>query len=217
MNWNTHSNLVGKHALFSPSGYHWLNYDMEGEEFPDLVFKKYKAQYATIIGSVLHEYAEKRIKYRLRMHKTEKNNVMMYLLDSGVPISVIDLDSMYDNLMHYVNDAIGFQMEPEIVLYYSENCFGTTDAIYYRNKELRIHDYKSGLVPAHMEQPLIYAGLFCLEYGIKPIDISTHLRIYQFNEIVEDNPEPDKIQEVMERIITLDKIVSKWKAEDKMP
>ena len=123
MNWNTHSNLVGKHALFSPSGYHWLNYDMEGEEFPDLVFKKYKAQYATIIGSVLHEYAEKRIKYRLRMYKTEKNNVMMYLLDSGVPMSVIDLDSMYDNLMHYVNDAIGFQMEPEIVLYYSENCF----------------------------------------------------------------------------------------------
>ena len=217
MNWNTHSNLVGKHALFSPSGYHWLNYDMEGEEFPDLVFKKYKAQYATIIGSVLHEYAEKRIKYRLRMYKTEKNNVMMYLLDSGVPMSVIDLDSMYDNRMHYVNDAIGFQMEPEIVLYYSENCFGTTDAIYYRNKELRIHDYKSGLVPAHMEQPLIYAGLFCLEYGIKTIDISTHLRIYQFNEIVEDNPEPDKIQEVTERIITLDKIVSKWKAEDKMP
>ena len=216
MNGNTHSNLISKHALFSPSGYHWLNYDMESEDFPDLVFKKYKAQYSTTIGTVLHEYAEKRIRYRLRMYKSEKNNVMMYLMDAGVPLSVIDLDSLYENLFNYVNDAIGFQMEPEIVLYYSENCFGTTDAIYFRNKELRIHDYKSGLVPAHMEQPLIYSALFCLEYGIKPIDISTHLRIYQANEIVEDEPEPERIQAVMERIVSLDKIVSKWKAEDKM-
>lgn len=216
MNWNTHSNLIGKHALFSPSGYHWLNYDMESEDFPDLVFKKYKAQYSTMIGTVLHEYAEKRIKYRLRMYKSEKNNVLMYLLDAGIPMSVIDLDLIFENLFNYVNDAIGFQMDPEVVLFYSENCFGTTDAIYFRNKELRIHDYKSGIVPAHMEQPLIYSALFCLEYGIKPMDISTHLRIYQGNEIVEDEPEPDKIQFAMERIISLDKIVSKWKSEDKM-
>ena len=216
MNWNTHSNLIGKHALFSPSGYHWLNYDMESEEFPDLVFKKYKAQYSTVIGTVLHEYAEKRIRYRLRMYKSEKNNVMMYLMDAGVPMSVIDLDLIFDNLYQYVNDAIGFQMDPEVVLYYTENCFGTTDAIYYRNKELRIHDYKSGIVPAHMEQPLIYSALFCLEYAIKPVDISVHLRIYQANEIVEEDPEPERIQSTMERIISLDKIVSKWKAEDKI-
>lgn len=216
MNWNSHSNLIGKHALFSPSGYHWLNYDIS-DETVDLVFKKYKAQYSTIIGTTLHSYAEKRIRYRLRMYKTEKNNVLMYLLDAGIPLSVIDLDSMFENLLHYVNDAIGFQMDPEVVLYYTENCFGTTDAIFFRNKELRIHDYKSGIVPAHIEQPLIYAALFCLEYGIKPMDISTHLRIYQMNEIIEDEPDPESIQKTMNQIVTLDKIVTKWKAEDKMP
>ena len=216
MNWNSHSNLIGKHALFSPSGYHWLNYDIS-DETVDLVFKKYKAQYSTIIGTTLHSYAEKRIRYRLRMYKTEKNNVLMYLLDAGIPLSVIDLDSMFENLLHYVNDAIGFQMDPEVVLYYTENCFGTTDAIFFRNKELRIHDYKSGIVPAHIEQPLIYAALFCLEYGIKPMDISTHLRIYQMNEIIEDEPDPELIQKTMNQIVTLDKIVTKWKAEDKMP
>lgn len=216
MNWNSHSNLLGRHALFSPSGYHWLNYDV-GEESIDLVFKKYKAQYATLIGTTLHEYAEKRIRYKLRMYKTEKNNVLMYLLDKGIPMSVIDLDSMFDNLLHYVNDAIGFQMDPEVVLYYSENCFGTTDAIYFRNKELRIHDYKSGAIPAHIEQPLIYSALFCLEYSIKPMDISTHLRIYQMNEIMENDPEPEEIQKTMDQIVRLDKIVTKWKAEDKMP
>jgi len=213
MNWNKHSNLVGKHALFNPSGYSWLNYGTD-EESLELIFRRYKAQYATVIGTTLHEYAEKRIKYRLRMYKTDKNDVMMYLLDKGLPMSVIDLDSKFDNLKRYVNDAIGFQMDSEVLLYYSDNCFGTTDAIYFRDKELRIHDYKSGVTPAHIEQPLIYSALFCLEYGVKPMDISTHLRIYQSDEIIESDPDPMDIQTAMNQIITLDKIVSKWKAED---
>ena len=32
------------------------------------------------------------------------------------------------------------------------------------NKILRIHDYKSGITPAKMDQLMIYAALFCLEY-----------------------------------------------------
>lgn len=216
MNWNTHSNLIGKHALFSPSSVHWLNYSTD-EDSINAIFARYKAQYSTLIGTTLHEFAEKRIRYCLRMYKTDKNNVMMYLLDKGIPMSVIDMDFLFDNLFHYVNDAIGFRMEPEVILYYSENCFGTTDAIYFRNKELRIHDYKSGQTPTHIEQPLIYAALFCLEYDIKPMDISTVLRIYQANEIVESTPEPEEIQNAMDQIIRLDKIVSKWKAEDVMP
>lgn len=212
MNWNTHSNLLGKHALFSPSSVHWLNYSTDDDSL-DAIFARYKAQYATTIGTTLHDFAEKRIKYRLRMYKTDKNNVMMYLLDKGIPMNVIDMDILFENLFHYVNDAIGFRMEPEVILYYSENCFGTTDAIYFRDKELRIHDYKSGQTPTHIEQPLIYAALFCLEYNIKPMDISTTLRIYQMNEIVEHNPESEEIQETMNKIVTLDKIVSKWKAE----
>jgi len=215
MNWNTHSNLIGKHALFNPSGYSWLNYNTD--DSIDTVFQRYKSQYSTTIGTTLHDYAEKRIRYRLRMFKSDKNNVLMYLLDRGVPMSVIDMDFLFENLMHYVNDAIGYRMDPEVVLYYSENCFGTTDAIYFRNKELRIHDYKSGVAPTHIEQPLIYAALFCLEYDVKPMDISTNLRIYQANEIVESNPEPEEVKSAMDQIVKLDKIVSKWKAEDIIP
>ena len=213
MNWNSHGNLIGKHALFNPSSVHWLNYSTD-EDSLDAIFARYKAQYSTTIGTTLHEYAEKRIRYRLRMYKSDRNNVMMYLLDKGIPMSVIDMEFLFENLMHYVNDAIGFRMEPEVILYYSENCFGTTDAIYFRDKELRIHDYKSGQSPTHIEQPLIYAALFCLEYSIKPMDISTILRVYQMNEIIEQTPAAEEIQHAMDQIIKLDKIVSNWKAED---
>ena len=48
----------------------------------------------------------------------------------------------------HINDAIGFRMEPEVVLKYSLNCFGTADAICFRNKTLRIHDLKTGESPA---------------------------------------------------------------------
>lgn len=215
MTWNMHSNLIGKHALFNPSGVTWLNYSTE-EDGLEQIFQRYRAQYATLIGTTMHEYAEKRIRYRLRMTKSDKNSVLMYLLDKGIPISVIDMDYMFDNLYHYVNDAIGFRMDPEVILFYSDNCYGTTDAIYYRNKELRIHDYKSGRSVPHIEQPLIYAGLFCLEYGVKPKEITTNLRIYHAEEVLESTPEPEQIESVMTQIIALDKIVDKWKAEDMM-
>lgn len=38
---------------------------------------------------------------------------------------------------------------------------------------LRIHDLKTGISPVHMDQLLIYAALFCLEYKIKPGSIDT--------------------------------------------
>ena len=67
-------------------------------------------------------------------------------------------------------------------LYFSENCFGTTDAIYYKNGILRIHDLKTGIMPAHMEQLEIYAALFLLEYekifGVSPQNTKVNLRIY---------------------------------------
>jgi len=62
-------------------------------------------------------------------------------------------------------------MTPEQVLYYSGNCFGTADSIAFKNNLLRIHDLKTGAVPAHMEQLFIYDALFCLEYRIHPQDL----------------------------------------------
>ena len=107
----------------------------------------------------------------------------------------------------YVNDAIKYKMSPEVLLYYSDNCFGTADAIIFDDKKrtLRIHDLKTGVTPAHMEQLEIYAAFFCLEYQKNPEDIMIVLRLYQNNEIIEEIPEPQVIREIMAKIILFDK------------
>lgn len=125
-------------------------------------------------------------------------------------------------LNRYVNDAIGFRMTPEQVLYYSENCFGTTDAINFRNhpdKEsefkyfLRIHDLKTGVTPASLHQLEIYAALFFLEYKIKPEDTEIELRIYQNDDIMIGKPSAKDIKPIMNKIILFDKRIEKIKLE----
>ena len=108
----------------------------------------------------------------------------------------------------YVNDAIGFRMETEVVLVYSERFFGTADAISFRNNVLRIHDLKTGKTPVHMEQLMIYAALFCLEYKVKPGDIKIELRIYQNDEILYHDATAEDILPIMNTIITWDKILA---------
>ena len=114
----------------------------------------------------------------------------------------------------YVNDAISFRMVPEQVLFYSENCFGTADTIAFRNNTLRIHDLKTGVVPAHMEQLEIYAALFCLEYKIKPATIDIELRLYQNNEILYHTPTVEDIAPIMDKIVTFDKVIRKVKEQE---
>ena len=114
----------------------------------------------------------------------------------------------------YVNDAIGYKMVPEQVLYYSDNCFGTADAISFRGNLLRIHDLKTGVIPAHMEQLEIYAALFCLEYKFKPSDIEIELRIYQSDEILYHKPTSEDIVPIMDKIITFDKIIGNIKEQE---
>ena len=111
----------------------------------------------------------------------------------------------------YVNDAIAFRMTTEQILYFSENCFGTADAICFRKGKLRIHDLKTGVLPASMKQLEIYAAIFCLEYGYKPGDIEIELRIYQNDEVLVHNPTADDILPIMDRIITADKIIESMK------
>ena len=79
---------------------------------------------------------------------------------------------------------------------------------------LRIHDLKTGKVPAHFEQLMIYAALFCLEYDFKPSDIEMELRIYQSNEVLFMVPDISDIVPIMDRIITADKIISKIQIEE---
>lgn len=183
MIFNNHSNLEGSHAFLGASKYHWINYDVE--KLKDAYTKFQAAQR----GTELHEFAATCIRLGQKLPKSKKT------------------------LNMYVNDAIGFKMVPEQILYYSDNCYGTADSIVFRDNILRVHDYKSGIVPAHMEQLLIYCALFCLEYRMDPKKISFETRIYQADDIVIDNPDPEMIFGIMEKIKYFDKVLNKMKSE----
>lgn len=184
MNFNNHLNLEGQHAFLGASKYHWINYS------EDKVVESYNKFLATLKGTTLHEFAAQCIKLGQKLPKSKKT------------------------LNNYVNDAIGYKMIPEQVLYYSENCFGTADAICFRNRLLRIHDLKTGSIPAHMEQLEIYVALFCLEYKFKPSDIDIELRIYQHDEVLCHNPSVEEIVPIMDKIITFDKAINKVKERE---
>ena len=200
MIFNRHSELEGRHAILSPSKHYWLNYDDEAQ------MSNYISSYATDLGTLVHEYACDRIKYRMPLdaeNEEAKNSLLVFLLKRGIPFKVIDLDRIFYNLVPYVNDAIGYKMEPEIQLKYSDLCFGTADTIGVRRNWLRIHDLKTGIAPASMDQLMCYAGLFFLEYkrDYRPATMKVELRIYQNNEVTTHQPASDDIQAVMEKIV----------------
>jgi len=111
----------------------------------------------------------------------------------------------------YVNDAIGFKMTTEQPLYFSENCFGTADAISFRQNVLRIHDLKTGETKASMRQLEVYTALFCLEYNVKPSNIDIELRLYQSDEILIHHPLSEDILYIMDKIIVFDKQIDTMK------
>ena len=116
-----------------------------------------------------------------------------------------------DTVCMFVNDAIGYSMTPEQPLYYSDNCFGTADAISFNKNLLRIHDLKTGSTPVSMLQLEVYAALFCLEYAKHPEKIGILLRIYQLNEKEELEPDPAEIQSIMNQIVEFDDLLNRFK------
>lgn len=205
MNWNRHSNLEGAHAFLSASKYNWLNKSDE-----ELV-ETYRNSFATTIGTMLHAYAADAIRFREKLRKADAKGVKFDLMRRGVPEFAIDIHNVFPTLMQYVNDSVGFQMDPEVLLYYSDTCFGTTDAIQYYGDMLRINDLKTGTTPAKMDQLKIYAALFFLEYGYKPEKSRIELRIYQMDDYILYEPEPIEIREVMDAIVTKDRVLQKLK------
>lgn len=183
MNFNAHSELIGKHALLSPSNYHWLNYD------DDKMTDRFYSNQATEIGTRKHAWAAETIALGIRQKKTRQT------------------------LNMYVNDAIAYGMTPEQPLYFSRNCFGTADALSFKKNLLRIHDLKTGVTPASLKQLEIYAALFCMEYKQEPGKIDMELRIYQNNEIISEVPNPDDIFHIMDTIVHLDKLLTKLQLE----
>lgn len=184
MVFRTHTNVIGQHAILGASKYSWVNYDDEK------MIQIYHSLQQAKRGTELHEYAAMAIRLGQRCPKSNKT------------------------ICQYVNDAIGFRMTPEQVLYYSENCFGTADAICFRDDMLRIHDLKTGVSPAKMTQLEIYAALFCLEYHYKPVDINMELRIYQNDDVLIHSPEADNIVLLMNKIISFDKLITNLKMEE---
>jgi predicted RecB family nuclease len=164
----------------SPSQYHWLNYDEQ----------KLSARFHTFRsaarGTALHALAHEAIELKIR------------------------LDQEHAALAQYVQDAIDLDMVCEQPLYYSQHCFGTPDTMCFDGQTLRIHDLKTGISKASMKQLDVYAAIFCLEYGYSPFDISIELRIYQREEIVISHPEPDTIQEVMDKIVDADRFITDY-------
>ena len=181
MNFNNHSRLRDQHAFLGASNYHWIGYSEEK------LVERYKNWLAVKRGTELHALAAQAIRLGVR------------LPDDG------------RTLNRYVNDAIDFCMEPEQILYYSENCFGTADTICFNNNILRIHDYKSGQHPASLQQLRVYDSLFCLEYGVAPRDILIENRIYQKNDINAENPPCESIMAIMDKIIRFDNIINEIK------
>lgn len=184
MIWNDRSREVpeGAHAFLGASKYSWLNYDDKTLE------DRYINHVATQRGTILHDFACRCIRLKQKLPE-EPHTLNMY-----------------------VNDCIRYGMEPERVLYYSTNCFGTADAIGFRNRFLRISDLKTGKTKTSLKQPLIYSALFCLEYNINPNTMSgCNLRIYQNDDILEDEPSPNQILSVMDKIVHSDQIIENLK------
>ena len=180
MNFNEHSELEGLHAFLSASKYHWINYDEEH------LYSAYANHRAAEQGTILHDFAKTCILLGQR------------------------LDDIPKTLNMYVNDAIGFRMTPEQVLYYSPYCFGTADSISFKHNKLRIHDLKTGKGVTHMEQLEIYASIFCLEYDVDISDIEIELRIYQNNKVRVHIPDITEIVPIMDKIVTSSRLIEEW-------
>lgn len=180
---NRHSELAGRHAFLSASKYHWVNYD---DEKLDRVFTQ---AMAAARGDRLHALAHDLIREGVKLPRSTKT------------------------LNMYVNDAIGFRMTPEQPLYYSENCFGTADALSFRKNFLRVHDLKTGVTPCKVTQLEVYCALFCLEYKFMPFDIGMEMRIYQNDAVEIFDADPDVIFHIMEKIKSFDKRINAIKEE----
>ena len=183
MDFNKHYDLRGKHAFLSASQSAWVNYD------DDKLDRVFVASLAAQRGTELHALAHELFRLGVKLPKSPKT------------------------LNMYVNDAIGFRMTPEQVLVYSDNAFGTPDAISYRNNKLRIHDLKTGVTPASVRQLEVYAAFFCLEYRMKPFELEIELRIYQNDEVEIFEADPDSIFHIMDRIVTFDQRINQIKKE----
>lgn len=158
-------------------------------------------------------YTLEKLEYRWKtslasMMGVEQHRYAAEAIERGIIQDGLDL------LSRYINDCIRYRMVPEVVLYYSDNCFGTADAIVFRYMKLRISDLKTGVSPTSIHQLEVYAALFCLEYGWDPYDIGIELRIYQGDEVREYDGDPAVIEYIMNKIVEFDHQLNRLRKEE---
>jgi hypothetical protein len=93
MIFNDHYNLEGLHAPFGASKSSWLRYD------DNKAIDVYNNMKAAEIGTRLHAWAKETIDLCIKQPRSKRT------------------------IYAYVNDAIGFKMSTEVVLFYSERFF----------------------------------------------------------------------------------------------
>lgn len=171
------------HAQLSASNSAWVNYTEDKME------RVFSVRQAAELGTRKHKLAADLIDLRQK------------LPDNGQTLNM------------YVNDAIGYRMDPEVVLFVSENAYGTADALGFRNNLLRVHDLKTGVNQTTFRQHCVYAAFFCIEYKMNPFDIEIEMRIYQNDDIKIQRADPDEIMHIMSQIRQFDKLIRAMREE----
>lgn len=202
--YNDHRRLEGKHAYLGCSQSAWEN------RTDEQLIKMYYSKFAADIGTAVHEFASYCIKNKIKLRKTDDHMIDFYLkitwpMQSGViiPVGAYDSKALIENVYSFVNEAIQYGLDSEVILSYNDiYAFGTSDALGVdeKLKIIRIHDLKTGDHPVKMTQLLLYAAYLCLEYGKNPKDYKFELRVYQGGEIIEYFPQPEEVQEHMKKI-----------------
>lgn len=185
--WHDNSKQFPKdvHAIFGASNYHWINYSDEK------MIETFVNSQAKKKGTELHEVAAGLIKNKIKL--------------PDLPITF--------NM--YVNDSILYGLRPEQQLYYSEWFYGTADAIGIEDGVLKVSDLKTGKTKPSIHQLEIYAAFWCLEYGLVPDDLKDiELRIYYNNDIIFGNPGSEEIVPIMDKIVTVTKILERLKEDE---
>lgn len=184
-----HHDLRDQHAYLSASKHSWVNYD--DEHMRTVYFNELMKKR----GTEMHAYAEMANRLGIRQRGNK-----------------VTIDK-------FINDGLDYDMKAEVVLYYSRNCFGTTDLIGYdkRKNLVRIFDLKNGKIPVtKFDQLHIYGALFCLEYKFDPMKLDFDFRLYQNDGIlVDDEYTNEDIRHVMDKIIHFDEMIENMYIEAK--
>lgn len=186
MRWRQHSAIKGMHSFLSPSKYAWLRYT------PTQLIEAYGKATAQVRGTKLHALAAD-------------------CIENKIFPATSDTDVQQQTLAMYVADCIALELTPEQPLFYTQNAFGTADAIGFFGNKLFIFDLKTGVHPASMDQLKCYAALFFLEYQLTPKACEIELRVYQRGEIITCIADPEDILTIMERYMWANEEVEKLK------